>query len=69
VKLSLARSAPGELAPDAAAAGGEARSIAEVEQAEREARSARVRATAWDHPNIQDAAKILEGEVTKVEEL
>ena len=48
---------------------GEGRSIAEVEQAEREARSARVRATAWDHPNIQDAAKILEGEVTKVEEL
>ncbi len=68
-KLSLAKAAPGEVAPDAAGAVGEARSLAEVEQAEREARSARVRAAAREHPNIQGAAKILDGDVTKIEEL
>jgi DNA polymerase-3 subunit gamma/tau len=69
VKLSLARGAPGEVGVETAGPAEQARSLAELEQAEREARSERVRGAARQHPNIQEAAKILEGEVTKIEEL
>jgi hypothetical protein len=51
--------------PEAAGAA----SIAQADQAEREARSARVREAARSHGNIREAAKILDGEVAKVEEL
>jgi DNA polymerase-3 subunit gamma/tau len=57
------------VAATAAAAAAAPRSIAQVEQAEREARSQGVRATAAAHPKIQEAVRILEGEVTKIEEL
>jgi DNA polymerase-3 subunit gamma/tau len=51
---------PGESAPV---------SLAAAEQAERLARTRRVRETARAHPNIQQAAKLLEGGVDHVEEL
>ncbi len=54
-------------APDAAAPA--AAPIAAVEQAEREARSAKVRDKARSHPNIQEAAKVLGAEIQKIEEL
>jgi DNA polymerase-3 subunit gamma/tau len=64
-------------APRLAVAAGEAaaaattapRSIAQVEREERETRAAGLRATAAAHPRIQEAVRILEGEVTKIEEL
>jgi DNA polymerase-3 subunit gamma/tau len=60
----------GAAAPGAAAgAAGPAPSIAQAEAAERQARSSAVREAARSHPNIQDAAKILEGGVDKIEEL
>ena len=68
-KLTLGRGVASDSAPVAEGAGGQPQSLAELEQAEREVRSERVRAAARGHPNIQDAAKILEGEVTKIEEL
>ncbi len=46
-----------------------AASIASVERAEREARSSQVRDTARNHPNIQEAAKVLGAEISKIEEL
>ncbi len=67
--LALARGDAADQGAAAGSAGGQPQSLAGVEQAEREARSARVRAAAREHPNIQDATKILEGEVTKIEEL
>jgi DNA polymerase-3 subunit gamma/tau len=51
---------PGESAPV---------SLAAAEQADRLARSRRVRETARAHPNIQQAARLLEGGVDQVEEL
>jgi DNA polymerase-3 subunit gamma/tau len=68
-KLTLGRGVASDSAPVAEGAGGQPQSLADLEQAEREVRSERVRAAARGHPNIQDAAKILEGEVTKIEEL
>ncbi len=44
-------------------------SLAQAEAAERLARSSAVRDTARNHPNIREAAKILEGGVDKIEEL
>ncbi|MBI5067844.1 MAG: DNA polymerase III subunit gamma/tau [Deltaproteobacteria bacterium] len=44
-------------------------SLAEVERREREVRSARVHDTARGHPQIREAARILGGDITKVEEL
>jgi DNA polymerase-3 subunit gamma/tau len=44
-------------------------SLTHVEAAERQARSAAVRDAAKSHPNIRDAARILEGGVDKIEEL
>jgi DNA polymerase III subunit gamma/tau len=44
-------------------------SLAQLEQAERQARSSRVREAARSHPNIREAARILDGDPTKVEEL
>ena len=44
-------------------------SIAQAEAAEKLARSARVKETAKTHPNIREAAKILDGGIEDVEEL
>ena len=44
-------------------------SIAQAEAAEKLARSSAVRETAKSHPNIRDAARILDGGVDKIEEL
>jgi DNA polymerase-3 subunit gamma/tau len=44
-------------------------SIAQAEAAEKLARSSAVRETARGHPNIREAARILEGGVDKIEEL
>jgi len=67
-RLALAQGAP--VAPaEGAAPAGPPQSLAAAEQAEREARSARVRAAARAHPKIQEAARVLEGDVTKIEEL
>jgi DNA polymerase-3 subunit gamma/tau len=65
VKLTVAPGAAAAADPGAAPA----TSLAAVEQAEREARTASVRAKAKAHPNIQEAARILDGEVTKIDEL
>jgi DNA polymerase-3 subunit gamma/tau len=51
---------PGESAPV---------SLAAAEQAERLARSRRIRESARAHPNIQQAARLLEGGVDQIEEL
>jgi DNA polymerase-3 subunit gamma/tau len=44
-------------------------SIAQAEAAEKLARASAVRETARSHPNIREAARILEGGVDKIEEL
>jgi DNA polymerase-3 subunit gamma/tau len=44
-------------------------SIAQAEAAERQARSSAVREAAKTHPNIRDAAKILDGGIDKIDEL
>jgi DNA polymerase-3 subunit gamma/tau len=44
-------------------------SIAQTEAAERQARSSAVREAAKNHPNIRDAARILDGGIDKIEEL
>jgi hypothetical protein len=54
-------------APPPEAAGGA--SLAQVDQEEREARSARVREAARSHANIREAARILDADVAKVDEL
>jgi hypothetical protein len=43
--------------------------IAQAEAAEKQARSARMQDAARSHPNVREAARILEGGITKVEEL
>ncbi len=55
--------------PAAAPAQAPALSIAQAEAAEKMARSARVREAAKAHPNIREAAKILDGGIKDVEEL
>jgi DNA polymerase III subunit gamma/tau len=55
--------------PGAAAPAASAPSLAQVEAAEKNARSARVREAAKTHPNIREAAKILDGGIKDVEEL
>jgi len=72
MRLALTKGAPAPAAdPGAAPAATPAppQSLAAAEQAERDARSARVKANARSHPRIQEAAQILDGEVTKIEEL
>ena len=72
VRLALTKGAPASSPePGAAtpAAPAPPQSLAAAEQAERDARSARVKANARSHPKIQEAAQILDGEVTKIEEL
>jgi DNA polymerase-3 subunit gamma/tau len=61
----------GAVQPDPAATPAQvpAPSIAQAEAAEKVARSARVREAAKAHPNIREAAKILEGGIKDVEEL
>jgi len=54
---------------ESAGAPAPAPSIAQVEAAERKARSARVRDAARTNPNIRDAARILEGGIDDIEEL
>ncbi len=63
VRLSLT---VGAAAPPEAPAGG---SLAQAEQAEREARSALIKERAREHANIREAARILDAEPTKVDEL
>ena len=55
--------------PDASSAPAPAASIAATEAAERQARTARVKDAARNHPNIRDAAQILDGSIEKIEEL
>jgi len=69
VVLALAAGAAGADGDPVEAQRGMGQSLAAVEQAEREGRSARLRAAAQAHPNIREAAEILNGEVTKIEEL
>jgi len=73
VRLALTKGAPAPTADPGAspatAAPAPPQSLAAAEQAERDARSARVKANARSHPRIQEAAQILDGEVTKIEEL
>jgi hypothetical protein len=57
------------VAAPAAAEGAPAASIAQEEQAAREARSAQVRESARGNANIREAARILGGEIGKIEEL
>ena len=61
----------GPVSPETAAAPVQAAapSIAQAEAAEKRARSARVREAATSHPNIREAAKILDGGIKDVEEL
>jgi DNA polymerase III subunit gamma/tau len=61
--------APGAGAGAAPAGAAAALSIAQAEAAERLARSSRVQEAARAHPNIREAAKILEGGIKNVEEL
>jgi DNA polymerase-3 subunit gamma/tau len=70
-RLALTVGAAAAPAPSATegAAPGPAQSIAATEAAERLAHSRRVREAARQHPNIQEAARILEGGVEKIEEL
>ncbi len=63
VKRGAVAPSPAPGAPAAAA------SIAQAEAAERQARSSAVREAARGHPNIRDAAKILDGGIDKIEEL
>ncbi|WP_243338107.1 DNA polymerase III subunit gamma/tau [Anaeromyxobacter soli] len=58
-----------QAAPDARAPAPPPASIAAAEAAERQARSASVREAARNHPNIREAARILEGGIEKIEEL
>ncbi len=67
MRLAIVPGAPGD-AVEAPGVAEPARSIAEVEQAERAARSAAARARAKAHPNIQDAVRILDGDPPGVEE-
>ncbi len=67
-RLALTTGAP------AAAPAGEpvapaAPSLAAAEAAERKARAARVRETARAHPNIQDAAQVLDAKIEKIDEI
>jgi DNA polymerase-3 subunit gamma/tau len=59
----------GATAAPAGATGPAPVSIAQAEAAEKLARSSAVRENARSHPNIQEAARILEGGVDKIEEL
>jgi DNA polymerase-3 subunit gamma/tau len=65
-RLVVKRGAP---APSGAPPAPAAPSIAHVEAAERQARAAAVRETAKTHPNIREAARILDGRVDDIEEL
>jgi DNA polymerase-3 subunit gamma/tau len=59
----------GPAASAAAATTAPVASIASVDRAEREARSARLRDEARTHPNIQEAAKLLDAEIDGTDEL
>ena len=63
-RLALRSGGAAEAPPPEGAA-----SLATVEQAEKEARSSRVREAARGHPNIKEAARVLEADLSKIEEL
>ncbi len=67
-RLTLSTAAPAP-APSGEPAAPTAPSLAATEAAERLARSARVRDAARGHPNIQDAARILEARIDEIDEL
>ena len=71
MRLALTKGAPAPTTGPGAAPAAPAppQSLAAAEQAERDVRSASVKANARSHPRIQEAAQILDGEVTKIEEL
>jgi DNA polymerase-3 subunit gamma/tau len=71
VRLAISVGAPPAEAqsPDATTPTPPPASIAATEAAERQARSARVREAARNHPNIREAVRILDGGVDKIEEL
>jgi DNA polymerase-3 subunit gamma/tau len=66
-RLALALGAPAQPGAGAEAAPEVPQSLAATEQAERAARAARVKAAAAAHPAIQGAARILEGEILKID--
>jgi len=66
VKVTLQQ---GEGVAVASPGGALPQSLASAERAEREERANEVRATARAHPNIQEAVRVLEGEIVKVDEL
>jgi hypothetical protein len=66
-RLVVRRGAVAAAAPAAGAAA--PLSIAQADAAEKLARSSAVRETAKSHPNIREAARILDGGVEKIEEL
>ncbi|BDG02549.1 DNA polymerase III subunit gamma/tau [Anaeromyxobacter oryzae] len=65
VKIGAAAPATGAASPEAAPAP----SIAAADAAERLARTRRVKDAARNHPNINDAAKLLDGRIDDIEEL
>ncbi|ABS27941.1 DNA polymerase III subunit gamma/tau [Anaeromyxobacter sp. Fw109-5] len=72
VRLAISVGAPPAAeaqSPDATTPTPVPASIAATEAAERQARSARVREAARNHPNIREAVRILDGGVDKIEEL
>jgi DNA polymerase-3 subunit gamma/tau len=70
MRLVVKRGAAAPAAAGAAAGAPAApASIAQSEAAERQARSSAVREAAKSHPNIREAAKILDGGIDKIEEL
>ncbi len=70
LELTPAEKADAAPAGDAPSApGGAPRSLAEVEQAARRARSAEVRAVARAHPRLEEARRILGAEVERIDEL
>ena len=63
LSIAAATAAPAGEAPPAAP------SLAAAEAAERMARSTRVREAARAHPNIQEAARVLDAKIDKIDEL
>jgi DNA polymerase-3 subunit gamma/tau len=68
-RLEISVGAPPAATGVPVAPGAAAPSIAASEAAERTARAARVREAARAHPNIQEAARVLDGGIDKIEEL
>jgi hypothetical protein len=69
ISVGAAPDGAGQGAPDGSGPPPTPASIAAAEAAEKQARSARVRDAARNHPNIREATRILDGGVEKIEEL